>query len=384
MIYEFIIAKDTVIGENSLETCSEKFRKFGKKVLIVTGKIVSKLDMIDRLKKIVELSDTEYFMFDEITGEPTDEMIYSGVKAFKENHCDYIIGFGGGSPLDSAKAIAAMSVLDGKISDYMGKEIEGEFPPFVLIPTTSGTGSETTKYTIITDTKKDVKMLLKGNKLLPDLAILDYTFSLTAPKAITAATGMDALTHAVEAYTSIKANPITDGFALSSIKRIFKYLPIAYKNPTDKKAREEMALASFEAGICINNSSVTVVHGMSRPIGALFHVPHGISNAMLICECLKYVCNGNYEKFGNIGKQIGVASVNCSDEKSSLLFIEALENLCKTLDIPTIKSYGIDKDKFISAISKMTQDALGSGSPSNTKKSLNADDISTIYNNLLK
>ena len=115
---------------------------------------------------------------------------------------------------------------------------------------------------------------------------------------------MDALTHAVEAYTSIKANPITDEFALSAIKRIFKYLPIAYENPDDKKAREEMALASYEAGICINNSSVTVVHGMSRPIGALFHVPHGISNAMLISECLKYVCDGDYKKFGNIGKVI--------------------------------------------------------------------------------
>lgn len=383
MAYEFIVAKDTVIGENSLEECSQKLKIFGKKALIVTGKVVSKLNMADRLKKVLQLCCTEYFIFDEITGEPTVDMINSGVKAFKENHCDFIIGFGGGSPLDSAKAIAAMSVLGGEISDYMGKEIDGKFPPFVLIPTTSGTGSETTKFTIITDTEKNVKMLLKGNKLLPDLAILDYTFSLTSPKGITAATGMDALTHAVEAYTSVKANPITDEFALSAIKKIFKYLPIAYENPTDKKAREEMALASYEAGICINNSSVTVVHGMSRPIGALFHVPHGISNAMLISECLKYVCDGNYEKFGNIGRAIGVADSDSSDEQASILFIDALENLCKTLGIPSIEEYGIDKKKFLSSIDKMAHDAFASGSPSNTKKSLIVDDIIKIYKNLL-
>lgn len=143
-------------------------------------------------------------------------------------------GIGGGSALDSAKAIAAMSVLGGNIADYMGKEIDGEFPPMVLIPTTAGTGSEATKFTIITDTEKDIKMLLKGDKLLPDLAVLDYSYTLSAPKSVTAATGMDALTHAIESYTSRKANPITDTFALSALKRIFANLPTAYSEPENE------------------------------------------------------------------------------------------------------------------------------------------------------
>src|SRR5574344_228227 len=174
----------------------------------------------------------------------------------------------------------------GNLSDFSGRSIENPIPPLVAIPTTAGTGSEATKFTVITDTKKDIKMLLKGDPLIPKLAIVNYEFGISAPKKVTAATGLDALTHAVEAFTSRKANPITDDIAISAIKRIVKYLPIAYQDGDNKIAREQMAIASLEAGVCINNSSVTLVHGMSRPIGALFHVPHGMSNAMLLCTCL--------------------------------------------------------------------------------------------------
>lgn len=309
-------------------------------------------------------------------------MIVEGVKAYKKAGCDFTIGIGGGSPLDSAKAIMAMTVLDGEIADYIGKELEGEFPPLVLIPTTAGTGSETTKFTVVTDTKKDIKMLLKGEKLLPTLAVVDYELTISAPKGVTAATGMDALTHAVEAYTSRKANPLTDMYALSAIKRIFKYLPKAYKDGENKKAREEMALAAFEAGVCINNSSVTIVHGMSRPIGALFHVPHGISNAMLIKECLTFAVDGCYEKFANIARKIGVVGTETADEVAANAFLEALERLCETCEIPTLKQYGIDKEKFDSLVDKMATDAIDSGSPGNTVKEVTKDDVIKIYQKL--
>ena len=321
-------------------------------------------------------------MFNEILGEPTDEMVVQGVAAYKKAGCDFCIGIGGGSPLDSAKAILAITSLDGSIADYAGKEIDGEFPPLVLIPTTAGTGSETTKFTVITDTKNDVKMLLKGEKLLPALAVIDYELTLSAPSGITAATGMDALTHAVEAYTSRKANPLTDMYAISAIKRIFKYLPKAYKDGSNEKAREEMALAAFEAGVCINNSSVTIVHGMSRPIGALFHVAHGISNAMLIKECLTFAVDGCYEKFANIAREIGVVGNGTSDEVAAEAFLEALGRLCETCEIPTLEQYGIEKEKFDEVIEKMATDALASGSPGNTIKEITKADIIEIYQKL--
>ena len=382
MSYEFSLPGRTIIGENALKDSESILKKLGKKAFIVTGKIVTKMGTVKVLTDCLEGIGIEYEVFNDITGEPTDTMIEAGVKAFKETGCDFCIAIGGGSPLDSGKAIVAMTTLDGNISDYMGKTIEGYFPPLVLIPTTAGTGSETTKFTIITDSKKDIKMLLKGESLLPSLAIIDYTLSITAPKKVTAATGMDALTHAVEAYTSRKANPLTDTYALAAIKRIFKYLPLAYEDGDNKKAREEMALAAFEAGVCINNASVTIVHGMSRPIGALFHVAHGVSNAMLIKECLSYVLDGAYERFADIGRAINAADENGSYKEASEKFLEKLSELCKIVEIPTLKEYGIDKNEFDKVVDKMAQDAMDSGSPSNTIKEVTKEDLVKIYEKL--
>ena len=382
MSYEFSLPGRTIIGENALKDSESILKKLGKKAFIVTGKIVTKMGTVKVLTDCLEGIGIEYEVFNDITGEPTDTMIEAGVKAFKETGCDFCIAIGGGSPLDSGKAIVAKTTLDGNISDYMGKTIEGYFPPLVLIPTTAGTGSETTKFTIITDSKKDIKMLLKGESLLPSLAIIDYTLSITAPKKVTAATGMDALTHAVKAYTSRKANPLTDTYALAAIKRIFKYLPLAYEDGDNKKAREEMALAAFEAGVCINNASATIVHGMSRPIGALFHVAHGVSNAMLIKECLSYVLDGAYERFADIGRAINAADENDSYKEASEKFLEKLSELCKIVEIPTLKEYGIDKNEFDKVVDKMAQDAMDSGSPSNTIKEVTKEDLVKIYGKL--
>ncbi len=382
MAYKFLLPKNTVMGENALSFAEDIIKNLGHKAFIVTGKNVTASGLVKKLTDSLIGWGIAYEIFNDIIGEPTVAMIKAGVLEFKEKKCDFLIALGGGSPLDSAKAIAAMTVLSGEISDYMGKEINGCFPPMVLIPTTAGTGSEATKFTIITDTEKDIKMLLKGDALIPDLAVIDSEFTVTSPPGITAATGMDALTHAVEAYTSRKANPLTDLYALDAIKRIFCYLPSAYKDGENRRAREEMAIAAYEAGICINNSSVTLVHGMSRPIGALFHVPHGISNAMLITECLKFALDGCYKKFADIARAIGAADDTADDEKAANMLIAALEELCRSLDIPTLEGYGISKEKFDSLTDKMATDAIASGSPANTIKSVDKEAVISIYKKL--
>lgn len=382
MAYQFTMPGKVLIGENALALAENSIKTYGRKALIVTGKIVTRIGTAQKITDALNEWGIESYLFNDIPGEPTVEMIEEGVNAYLEQNCDFIIAIGGGSPLDSAKAIAAMATLGGDIADYMGQEITGEFPPMVLIPTTAGTGSETTKFTIITDTKKNVKMLLKGDDLLPSLAIIDPEFSVSAPQSVTAATGMDALTHAVEAYTSRKSNTLTDMYALSAIKRIFSYLPLAYADGEDRKAREEMAIAAFEAGICINNASVTLVHGMSRPIGALFHVPHGISNAMLMKECLVYVLDGCYERFANIARTIGVAHYTETDEAAAKAFIAALTELCNVLGIPTLEGYGINREEFEAVKIKMATDAMASGSPSNTIKEVTKEDLIEIYDRL--
>lgn len=372
----------TLIGSKALEEAKPYLKKCGKKALIVTGKHVVLSDMMAELKKALEEIGIAYFVFDGITGEPTNVMIDEGIAAYKENGCDFCIGIGGGSPLDSAKAIAAMITNEGKIADYNGKVIENPIPPVVAIPTTAGTGSEATQFTVITDVEKDIKMLLKGGYLVPKIAIVDPAYTYSAPKSITAATGMDALTHAIEAYTSRKALPVTDTLAVSAVKRIMKYLPAAYKDGSDEKARYEMSVASYEAGICINNSTVTLVHGMSRPIGALFHVAHGISNAMLLTKCLAFALDGAYEKFANLGREIGAATAEDDDKTASEKFIEALNEICKICEIPTLLEYGIPKDEFFAHMEKMAHDALTSGSPGNTMKPISEQDIIEIYKKL--
>lgn len=372
----------TLIGSKALEEAKPYLKKCGKKALIVTGKHVVLSDMMAELKKALEEIGIAYFVFDGITGEPTNVMIDEGIAAYKENGCDFCIGIGGGSPLDSAKAIAAMITNEGKIADYNGKVIEKPILPVVAIPTTAGTGSEATQFTVITDVEKDIKMLLKGGYLVPKIAIVDPAYTYSAPKSITAATGMDALTHAIEAYTSRKALPVTDTLAVSAVKRIMKYLPAAYKDGSDEKARYEMSVASYEAGICINNSTVTLVHGMSRPIGALFHVAHGISNAMLLTKCLAFALDGAYEKFANLGREIGAATAEDDDKTASEKFIEALNEICKICEIPTLLEYGIPKDEFFAHMEKMAHDALTSGSPGNTMKPISEQDIIEIYKKL--
>lgn len=378
----FVIPNHTVVGTNVLGEAAPLLKKMGNKAFIVTGKHVAVSDMMKQLTALLDKNGIGYVVFDGITGEPTDTMIENGVEMLKSSGCDFIIGIGGGSPLDSAKAIAAMAVNEGSIADYNGKEITGEILPLAAIPTTAGTGSEATKFTVITDSEKGIKMLLKGDVLVPKLAIVDSSFTVGAPKSVTSATGLDALTHAVEAYTSRKAFSMTDTLAVSAVKRIMKYLPIAYKEPDNSLAREQMSIAALEAGICINNSSVTIVHGMSRPIGALFHVPHGMSNAMLLKECLSFAVSGAYEKFANLGRETGVASDSDSDETAAEKFIDSLQSICDVCEIPTLEQYGIDRDEYYSKISKMATDAVASGSPANTVKEVTVDDCIEIYKKL--
>ncbi|NLU53243.1 MAG: iron-containing alcohol dehydrogenase [Clostridiaceae bacterium] len=382
MAYKFMLPGKTYIGSDALKESEADLKGLGKKALVVTGKNVTRTGAVQTLTSTLSNCRIDSVLFNDITGEPTVEMIEAGVKRYKETGCDFIIGIGGGSPLDSAKAIAAMTVLEGRISDYVGKETEGEFPPIVLIPTTSGTGSEATKYAVITDTARNVKMLLRGESLLPELSIIDARLTLTMPPLVTASTGMDALTHAIEAYTSRKGNPLTDIYALSAIKRIFTYLPQAFDDGTNLKAREEMAIAAYEAGVCIKNASVTLVHGMSRPIGALFHVPHGLANAILITQCLSYVLDGCYERFAAISRIIGAADDKSDDKEAAEAFIKKLSELCKHLKILSLKEYGICKDEFDKFKDKMAQNAMASGSPSNAIKEVTGEDILKIYNKL--
>ena len=382
MAQEFIVPGRIISGAGALLTAAPSFKKLGNKALIVTDRVMIELKNLSKVTDALDSQSVEYAVYSEINGEPTDVMIAKGLEIYRAEKCDFLIALGGGSPIDSMKAIGSLVENGGSISDYMGRIIEVPMPPMVAIPTTAGTGSEATQFTIITDTEQDIKMLLKGACLMPDLAVIDPQFTMTAPPKITAATGLDALCHCVEAYTSRKAQPLSDTFALSAVKRIFKYLPAAFHDGTNEEARVQMSIAALEAGVAFNNSSVTIIHGMSRPIGALFHVAHGISNAMLIKECFTFALEGAYDRFGTLGRAIGAAEDADSDRIAAEKFLNAIIALTEELEIPTLEQYGIDRTEFFSRIEKMAHDAMASGSPQNTLKSVSEEEVRDIYRRL--
>lgn len=382
MAREFIVPGQIITGSGALTMAEETLKGLGKKALIVTDKVMIQLGNCAKVETALKNQGIDYAIYSEIVGEPTDTMIKNGLKVYKENGCDFLVALGGGSPIDSMKAIGSLVVNGGNISDYMGKVIDVEMPPLVAIPTTAGTGSEATQFTIITDTKKDIKMLLKGKVLMPKLAIIDPQFTMTAPPKITAATGLDALCHAVEAYTSRKAQTLSDSFAMSAVKRIFKSLPVAFKDGKNEEARIQMSVAALEAGIAFNNASVTIIHGMSRPIGALFHVAHGLSNAMLMKECLGFALEGAYDRFADLGRAIGVADATDEDKAAAEKFLSAIEGIVKELETPTLAEFGIDKEEFFKVIDKMAYDAMDSGSPQNTMREVSEEQVKQIYRNL--
>lgn len=382
MAREFIVPGQIITGSGALTMAEETLKGLGKKALIVSDKVMIQLGNCAKVETALKNQGIDYAIYSEIVGEPTDTMIENGLKVYKENGCDFLVALGGGSPIDSMKAIGSLVVNGGNISDYMGKVIDVEMPPLVAIPTTAGTGSEATQFTIITDTKKDIKMLLKGKVLMPKLAIIDPQFTMTAPPKITAATGLDALCHAVEAYTSRKAQTLSDSFAMSAVKRIFKSLPVAFKDGKNEEARIQMSVAALEAGIAFNNASVTIIHGMSRPIGALFHVAHGLSNAMLMKECLGFALEGAYDRFADLGRAIGVADATDEDKAAAEKFLSAIEGIVKELETPTLAEFGIDKEEFFKVIDKMAYDAMDSGSPQNTMREVSEEQVKQIYRNL--
>ncbi len=382
MAKEFICPGKIVTGRGSINEIFKYIDGFGKKALIVCDHITEKVGKVKIITDALASKDIGHAIYDDFLGEPTNVMIEDALSIYKKEGCDFLIGIGGGSALDIMKAVAAMDANEGKISDFMGKEIGGIKAKMVAIPTTAGTGSEATQFTIISDVETGVKMLLKGAQLMPDVAIIDPELTMTLPMKMTASTGLDALTHAVEAYTSRKAQPLTDTLAISAIRRVFHYLPLAYHDANNEVARNQMSMAALEAGMAFNNSSVTLVHGMSRPIGALFHVPHGISNAMLLGVCLEYAKDGAKDKFANMARAIGVAKEKDDDETAADIFLEQIKKICNVCQIPTLEGYGIEKEAFFAQIDKMAEDAMISGSPSNTIRELDAEVLKELYRKL--
>ncbi|WP_032060822.1 iron-containing alcohol dehydrogenase [Acinetobacter baumannii] len=384
MSHNILLPRILQVGAKSRESIPMILQSIGcKKPLIITDKIMVKLGYISDIQDILLKSGINADYFDNTIPEPTSSSIEAGVNHIKENEYDSIIAVGGGSPIDSAKAISILGKHGGHIRDYKFPRIVNEQGlPIIAVPTTAGTGSEATRFTIITDDDSSEKMLCVGIGFMPVAAVIDFELTLSLPARTTADTGIDALTHAIEAYVSKKANLYSDSQALAAMRLIGPNIKEVYFNPQNNSAREAMMLGATLAGVAFNNASVALVHGMSRPIGAFFHVPHGLSNAMLLPLITEYSIPEAPEKYADCARAIGVAEVSDSTELANFKLVEALKEINKSLEVPTLAEFGANKDHFDQIVETMAQQALASGSPNNNPRVPTIGEMVDLYKQL--
>jgi len=351
--------------------------------LIVTDKMMVQLGYVARIQESLTALGIHSDVFDDTVPEPTVSSIQAGVEMVRDGSYDSIIAVGGGSPIDSAKAISILGKYGGVMRDYKFPRIVSEPGlPIIAIPTTAGTGSEATRVTIITDETNDEKMLCVGIGFMPTAALVDYELTLSLPARTTADTGIDALTHAMEAYVSKKASPYSDTQAIAAMKLLAPNLRRAFHDGSDRDAREAMMLGSTLAGVAFSNASVALVHGMSRPIGAFYHVPHGLSNAMLLPAVTEYSIPAAPERYANCARAMGVAEVSDSDKQANAKLMTELYAINEELQVPTPEQFGISREHFFGNLETMAEQAIGSGSPGNNPRVPSADDIIQIYKKL--
>ncbi|WAD24818.1 iron-containing alcohol dehydrogenase [Pseudomonadaceae bacterium T75] len=348
--------------------------------LIVTDRMMVELGYAARLAEQLEQAGIASRCFADTEPEPTAASIRAGVQMVREGDFDSIVALGGGSPIDSAKAIGILGKFGGEMRDYrFPRDVSDAGLPLIAIPTTAGTGSEVTRFTIITDETSDEKMLCAGLGFMPVAALIDYELTLSLPPRVTADTGIDALTHAIEAYVSRKASLYSDAQALEAMRLLAPNLRSAFHEPRNLAAREAMMLGATLAGIAFSNASVALVHGMSRPIGAFFHVPHGLSNAMLLPAVTAFSIPAAPERYADCARAMGVASEGDSVEAANDKLLSELRALNKELQVPSPAQFGIARERFFELRETMAKQALASGSPGNNPRVPSEAEIIDLY-----
>jgi alcohol dehydrogenase class IV len=370
-----------LVGGGTVRQIAELLGKFGlSRPLIVSDPIMVSTGLIQRVLEPLAQAGMVAAVFSDTVSDPTDTVIEAGVAQINQGDFDCLIGFGGGSPIDTAKAMAILAAGGGKMRDYKAPFVAdaGALPIFA-VPTTAGTGSECTRFTVITDTERDEKMLIAGLGALPLAAVVDYELTFSVPPRTTADTGVDSLTHALEAFVSKRANPFSDALALSAMGLIGKHIRAAYAEPRNAVAREAMMIGATQAGLAFSNSSVALVHGMSRPIGAHFHVPHGLSNAMLLPAITRWSVPGAEARYAEAARRIGFAAANDTDGAAAAKLVTGLEALNQELSVPTPAAFGIKEAEWNGKMALMAEQALASGSPGNNPRVPQAAEIVALY-----
>jgi alcohol dehydrogenase class IV len=348
--------------------------------LIVTDPYIAGCGILDRATALLDGARIPWSVFSDTVPDPTTDAIAAGVARLEAGDFDSLVAVGGGSSIDTAKGMSVLFANGGQMRDY---KVPNDIPraglPIVAIPTTAGTGSEVTRFTVVSDTETDEKMLIAGLACCPTAAIVDFELTLTMPLRLTADTGIDSLTHAIEAYVSRRASPFTDGLAKNAMGLIARNIRAACAEPGNRAAREAMMLGATTAGMAFSNASVALVHGMSRPIGAFFHVPHGLSNAMLLPEITAFSAPAALERYADCARAMGVAEESEGSQAAVARLLDELRRLNDDLKVPSPSAYGIDRARYDELLPVMAEQALASGSPANNPRVPTSGEIIELY-----
>lgn len=366
MSYKFFMPAISLMGADCLKDAGDQVGELGfKKALIVTDKVLGQIGIVKKVTDVLDNKNIEYAIYDETKPNPTVKNVNDGLALLKEKECDFVISLGGGSAHDCAKGIALLATNDGEIKDYEGVD-KSKKPqlPMVGINTTAGTGSEMTLFAIITDEERHIKMALVDKHLTPIIAVNDPMLMLAMPKSLTAATGMDALTHAIEAYVSTSATPITDACAEKAIELISNYLVNAVENGQDVEARDMMAYAEYLAGMAFNNASLGYVHAMAHQLGGFYNLPHGVCNAILLPHVQEYNKATSASRLAKIAKIMGGNIEGLTDEQGADLCIDMIKSLSQTIGIPEgLGVLGVKESDFETLATNALNDACSLTNP---------------------
>ncbi|WP_428772427.1 L-threonine dehydrogenase [Vibrio sp.] len=362
----FYIPSLNLMGAGCLADAVKVIKSHGfRKALIVTDNVLNKIGAVNKLKTLLDDVQVATVVFDETKPNPTIENVNNGLALLKEHGCDCVISFGGGSPHDCAKGIALLATNGGEIKDYEGVDVSKKPQlPLIAINTTAGTASEMTRFCIITDEARHIKMAIVDKHVTPIISVNDPELMLAKPASLTAATGMDALTHAIEAYVSVAATPVTDASAIKAIEMIQANLREAVANGNNLEARDNMAYAQFMAGMAFNNASLGYVHAIAHQLGGFYDLPHGVCNAVLLPHVQQYNAHVAPERLADVARAMGVNTTGMSNEQAANAGLDAIRQLSKDVNIPAgLKDLGVKSDDFDVLAENALKDACGFTNP---------------------
>ncbi len=368
MRFEFATATRIIFGTGTASELGQLASEKGSHALVVTG---SNPDRVGDVIAHLSSSDVKHTIYS-IADEPTIDVVNRGKETALNAGCDLVISIGGGSALDGGKAIAALIPNDGEILDYLevigkGQKLKSQPIPFIAVPTTAGTGAEVTKNAVVASPEHQVKVSLRDNRMLPDIALIDPALTYSMPQSITASTGMDALTQVLEPYVSHLANPVTDGFCREGLRRAGRSLRQVYDNPNDVSAREDMAMASVLGGLALANAKLGAVHGFAGPLGGMYSAPHGAICAALLPHVMKTNISALQSREPNniaVSRYDEVAQLIFADDTATAqIAMDWIDETSKIFQIPGLATHGIKEEDFDSIIEKSSRSSSMKGNP---------------------